>query len=445
MTTTYQTIHTTAGIAAMQASELAGVPMNLTHMAVGDGGGSEVTPGVGMTALVHEVYRATISRLEQDAGDPTQYFVELLIPYSIGGWAVREFGVFDDSGTLILVGNFPATYKVLPAEGAASELSIQAVVTMANAGLVTLIIDPAMLTATRSWVTNNITRAALIPGGTTHQVLRKVSNTSGDTEWVDPVAATVLVNTVEETQTASGGQATFTLTTTTTFGLGVFKNGLRIPKIAGADGWQQGVDNVHVVLGTACTGGDKVTFLQNEPAASIPNPLDASLNLSDVASAATSRTNLGVYSKAETDQKAPAGLVAYTAQSTPPAGWVARDGAALSRTVYAALFAAIGTTFGAGDGSTTFNVPDGRGEFDMGWDNGRGIDVGRAFGSWKASQNKAHSHTYTRVGPQSGSGAGLLADTSSGGQVNNYSAYLNSSGGVDAMPRSYAYLAIIKI
>ncbi|MFP2768336.1 phage tail protein [Oceanisphaera sp. KMM 10153] len=75
------------------------------------------------------------------------------------------------------------------------------------------------------------------------------------------------------------------------------------------------------------------------------------------------------------------GLVAAFAMATPPEGWLKANGAAVSRTAYAALFAAIGTTFGTGDGSTTFNLPDMRGEFPRGWDDGRGVDVGREFGS----------------------------------------------------------------
>ena len=77
----------------------------------------------------------------------------------------------------------------------------------------------------------------------------------------------------------------------------------------------------------------------------------------------------------------PSGAVLYFAGQTAPAGWLKANGAAVSRTAYAALFAAIGTTYGAGDGSTTFNLPDLRGEFIRGWDDGRGIDRGRVFGS----------------------------------------------------------------
>ena len=77
----------------------------------------------------------------------------------------------------------------------------------------------------------------------------------------------------------------------------------------------------------------------------------------------------------------PSGAVMSFAMSTAPSGWIECNGSAVSRTTYADLFAAIGTTYGSGDGSTTFNLPDLRGEFVRGWDHGRGIDSGRALGS----------------------------------------------------------------
>ena len=81
------------------------------------------------------------------------------------------------------------------------------------------------------------------------------------------------------------------------------------------------------------------------------------------------------------DSSVPSGAVMYFAMQAAPAGWLKADGSAVSRTQYPALFAAIGTTFGAGNGKTTFNLPDLRGEFVRGWDGGRAIDPGRAFGS----------------------------------------------------------------
>lgn len=88
----------------------------------------------------------------------------------------------------------------------------------------------------------------------------------------------------------------------------------------------------------------------------------------------------------------PAGGVMAFAMSTPPDGWLACSGQAVSRTTYAALFSAIGTTYGSGDGSTTFNVPDLRGEFVRGWDNGKGTDSGRTLGSAQTDEFASHDH-----------------------------------------------------
>ena len=88
-----------------------------------------------------------------------------------------------------------------------------------------------------------------------------------------------------------------------------------------------------------------------------------------------------VLTEADAPNLIPSGAVMYFARTTAPNGWLKANGAAVSRTAYADLFAAIGTTYGTGDGRTTFNLPDLRGEFVRGWDDGRGIDSRRALGS----------------------------------------------------------------
>lgn len=92
-------------------------------------------------------------------------------------------------------------------------------------------------------------------------------------------------------------------------------------------------------------------------------------------------------------QAVPTGSVHMMATTTAPSGYLKCNGSAISRTTYAALFAIIGTAHGNGDGSSTFNVPDLRGEFVRGWDDGRGIDSGRNFGTSQSDNNKQHNHT----------------------------------------------------
>lgn len=157
----------------------------------------------------------------------------------------------------------------------------------------------------------------------------------------------------------------------------------------------------------------------------------------------------------------PASTVIYVAQNTAPTGYVKANGAALSRTTYADLFAAIGTTFGSGDGSTTFNVPDLRGEFIRAWDDARGVDSGRSFGSAQTSTNLAHRHNTTIDGVASTSRSHQSQTnltsyhTADGGYEGYYARGVSSSveatgsvsstsGGSEARPRNIALLACIK-
>ena len=159
---------------------------------------------------------------------------------------------------------------------------------------------------------------------------------------------------------------------------------------------------------------------------------------------------------------APPGAVQTFARNTSPDGWLEADGSNVSRTEYEDLFAAIGTTFGAGDGSTTFGLPDLRGEFLRGWDNGRGVDSGRSFGSFQEDENKEHSHggsigsvgnhSHGFVGPGTGNRAAgdvftfsaTQNRTTSGGGSHSHSLSINNAGGNESRPRNVALLVCIK-
>jgi phage-related tail fiber protein len=143
----------------------------------------------------------------------------------------------------------------------------------------------------------------------------------------------------------------------------------------------------------------------------------------------------------------PTGQVIYVALSSAPTGYLKANGAAVSRTTYAALFAAIGTTFGVGDGSTTFNVPDLRGEFIRGWADDRAVDTGRAFGSAQGESFASHSHT-TPTGLAVGVGFDAFYGTSSESGPNATGLFqasgTNTVGGTETRPRNIALLACIK-
>lgn len=167
-------------------------------------------------------------------------------------------------------------------------------------------------------------------------------------------------------------------------------------------------------------------------------------NLSEIKEAgqesvAEARNNLGIH-----DISSQPGDIKYTARSTAPTGWLKADGDAVSRTTYAALFAAIGTTFGAGDGSTTFNLPDLRGEFIRGWDDGRGVDAGRGFGSFQDHQLAEHRHGENGIMYVGGSGS--PTGNSDGGSWRYRLMDLaggNSNNG-ETRPRNIALLVCIK-
>lgn len=141
----------------------------------------------------------------------------------------------------------------------------------------------------------------------------------------------------------------------------------------------------------------------------------------------------------------PVGATFFFPVSTPPSGFLEMDGAAISRTTYEDLFTLIGTTYGAGDGSTTFNLPDTRGEFIRGWDNGRGVDAARAIGSAQADELKAHDHVL-----QNGySGSTNFVTTHmqramTGAITGADDEAIQDTGGVETRPRNIAMMGIIK-
>lgn len=172
--------------------------------------------------------------------------------------------------------------------------------------------------------------------------------------------------------------------------------------------------------------------------------LQRSQNLADVSNKSTGRANLDVYSKQEVidliNNMQPAGEVAAFARNTAPDGWLVCNGQAVSRTTYARLFAAIGTTFGAGNGSSTFNVPDLRGEFIRGWDMGRGVDVSRSFGSRQGDMFRSHDHGISMADNLSVSGIKIKEGD---GPVDAF-ARTTSEGGVETRPRNVALLYCIR-
>lgn len=139
MSTTYRTVITDKGTERIAAALLPdGEKLKITHFAVGDGNGSTPTPDASQTALVHEVYRGEVSNIHIDVDDTTRIVVEGIIPANQGGFWVREIGLYDDQGELVVVGNAPEGYKPLPSEGAGRVLNCQVFVVVSNTDAIEL-------------------------------------------------------------------------------------------------------------------------------------------------------------------------------------------------------------------------------------------------------------------------------------------------------------------
>ena len=149
----------------------------------------------------------------------------------------------------------------------------------------------------------------------------------------------------------------------------------------------------------------------------------------------------------------PAGTIGYFAATTAPDGFLKANGATVSRTTYSDLFTAIGTTYGVGDGSTTFDLPDLRGEFLRSLDDGRGIDGGRSIGTAQSDDNKSHQHIQGSAIRQYGgtfdygvTSSGLSSRIEGTSGAGRYYTHPHTSyvGGSEARPRNVALLACIK-
>ena len=156
MSTKFYTLLTDIGAAKLASAAALGVPLKITHMAVGDGGGVLPTPDSKQAALVNEKRRAALNMLYIDPQNSSQIIAEQVIPENEGGWWIREVGLFDESGALIAVGNCPESYKPQLAEGSGRTQTVRMVLITSSTDNITLKIDPAVVLATRKYVDDKI-------------------------------------------------------------------------------------------------------------------------------------------------------------------------------------------------------------------------------------------------------------------------------------------------
>lgn len=154
----FYTILTSTGRAKLANAQVTGVPVSLTHMGVGDGeNGAYYLPSEVQTTLKHEVWRDQLSDLRVDATNPAWIVAELVIPDTVGGFYIREVGLFDSAGDLIAVGKFPESYKPTLPAGSNKQIYVRMILEVANTSTVTLKVDPSVVLATRAYVDQKVT------------------------------------------------------------------------------------------------------------------------------------------------------------------------------------------------------------------------------------------------------------------------------------------------
>ncbi|EEW1456047.1 phage tail protein [Escherichia coli] len=436
MSTKFYTLLTDIGAAKLASAAALGVPLKITHMAVGDGGGVLPTPDAKQTALVNEKRRAALNMLYIDPQNSSQIIAEQVIPENEGGWWIREVGLFDESGALIAVGNCPESYKPQLAEGSGRTQTVRMVLITSSTDNITLKIDPAVVLATRKYVDDKVlelkvyvddqmakhlaapdphsqyapkesptftgTPKAPTPaaGNNTTQVATTAFVQAALTALINGAPATL--DTLKEIAAAINNDPKFSTTINNALAL---KAPLSSPALTGtptAPTAAQSVNNTQIattafvksaiaaMVGSAPAALDTLNELAaalgNDPnfattmlnALSGKQPLDNTLtNLSgkDVAGLLT-------YLGLGEGSALPVGVPVPWPSATPPTGWLKCNGAAFSAEEYPELAKAYPTN----------KLPDLRGEFIRGWDDGRGIDGGRILLSCQSFAFQDHAH-----------------------------------------------------
>ncbi|TXR13322.1 phage tail protein [Escherichia coli] len=436
MTVKYYAILTNQGAARLANATMLGSKLNLTQMAVGDANGVLPTPDPAQTKLINQKRIAPLNLLRVDPNNQSQIIAEQIIPENEGGFWIREIGLYDDEGVLIAVANCPETYKPQLQEGSGRTQTIRMILVVTNTEAITLKIDPSVVLATRKYVDDEVLELKLyvddqmrnhIAAQDPHTQYAQKHNPTftgepkaptpaagnnttriATTEFVQ-AAITALINgapatldTLKEIAAAINNDPKFSTTINNALAL---KAPLSSPALTGtptAPTAAQSVNNTQIattafvksaiaaIVGSAPAALDTL----NELAAALGNdpnfsttvlnalagkqPLDNTLtNLSgkDVA-------GLLAYLGLGEGSALPVGVPVPWPSATPPTGWLKCNGAAFSAEEYPELAKVYPTN----------KLPDLRGEFIRGWDDGRGIDTGRSILSIQGYATEDHAH-----------------------------------------------------
>jgi microcystin-dependent protein len=481
----YYTLLTETGAIDLTNAQVYGVQLPITHIAVGDGGGQNVLPREDMTALVNEVFRIPITSIALDSENPNWLVVETVIPANTGGWFIREIGLIgglnqdniadtptNPGNRLLAVGNFPETYKPLLAEGAAKDIAIRIIVQVSNASVVQLTIDPSVVVATKRSVDQAIqthrddanahpNRYAPLSHLTAPDPHTQYFNENrlenrlaelinGTLHYVGQVWQIVPDNATLNNPVVTGpdaGRAEGARVIVTDYPASSTGHAMAVWHDIGGWAISDLPLNVFDLYGCDINRHGYYWFADEWNLLDLDNIGEATTETAGVVRLASAQDvaagtadNRALTLEAIRDLLVPAGTVIWYAASIPPTGYLLCNGAPVARAQYPALFAAIGILYGAGDGQTTFNLPELRGEFIRAHDAGRGVDSGRVFGSFQADDFKSHTH------PLAIGGSNLEASRPYIGTAQNTAAprSTNAAGGTETRPRNVALLPCIK-
>lgn len=400
----YYTLLTNAGIAYETACKAAGLPIKLSQLSVGDGGGAVYNPAATDTALKREVWRGPLNALFQDEKNPSWLLAEVTIPPDVGGWYVREAGIWTDTGILYAIVKYPESFKpVLATSGSGKEFYIRSIFETSNASLVTLLIDDTVVKATRAWVMGYLAdELAKLDGKQSVRVATTENIVLSGAQQIDGVAVLSGQRVLVVAQTAAKDN-----------GIYVAANGawLRAPDANASikvtpnltvmveEGAANGDSLWHLVTnGPVTLGTTALSFEMLAGRTGIQAGTYKSLTV-DKYGRATAGTNpetlagFGIkdtYTKPEIEamiaqaSALPVGaMVTFPTESVPP-GFLEVDNSLFKDTLYPDLATHLNRKYNlAGDAVGYTRLPESRGEFVRGWDHGRGVDPGRMIGSWQ--------------------------------------------------------------
>ncbi|WP_458102564.1 phage tail-collar fiber domain-containing protein [Enterobacter bugandensis] len=359
MSAKFYTLLTDIGAAKLASAAALGVPLKITQMAVGDGGGVLPTPSAQQTALVAEKRRAALNMLYIDPQNSSQIIAEQVIPETEGGWWIREVGLFDETGALIAVGNCPESYKPQLAEGSGRTQTVRMVLITSSTDNITLKIDPAVVLATRKYVDDKVLELKVY----VDDLMAKHTAASDPHTQYAPKASPTFTGTPKAPTAEAGNNSTQLATTAF----------VQVAIAALVDSSPGALDTLNELAKALGNDPNFATTMTN----ALAGKMDKSANGADIADISAFLNNLGLGA----GSALPVGVPVPWPLTTAPAGWLKCNGAAFTAAQYPKLAQAY----------PGLKLPDLRGVFIRGWDDGRGLDSGRAILSYAADKLRKHT------------------------------------------------------